>query len=218
MKTHIELALALAFVPSVSFAAESANFSLTPAATDAGGRRSTSANYTLDSSTAPGGTGKSANYTARTGYAGSPYDVLALEINASPLTVNEGAARQLGASLLLDDSSLLTLARSEVTWSVQSGPLLSISAGGLATAETVYQDANAVAQGGYQSFIDTLALSVLNVNIDDFGLYAGDGIRDDWQVLYFGTGNANAGPLLDPDNDGWTNLFEYQAGIVPTDP
>jgi len=144
--------------------------------------------------------------------------VLALELAASPLTMNEGGTRQLGASLLLDDSSLLALAPSSITWSVQSGPLTSISASGLATADAVYQNTNAVAQGSYQGLTDTLTLNVLNVNSDDFGLYAGDGVADDWQVLYFGTGNPNAGPLLDPDHDGWINLFEYNAGLVPTDP
>ncbi|MBE2284932.1 MAG: hypothetical protein IAE77_15840 [Prosthecobacter sp.] len=35
-------------------------------------------------------------------------------------------------------------------------------------------------------------------------------------MQYFGLGNSNASPLLDPDFDGQTNLFEFTAGIDPT--
>ncbi|NQW99712.1 hypothetical protein HQ447_03565, partial [bacterium] len=50
------------------------------------------------------------------------------------------------------------------------------------------------------------------------GTYAGDTLDDAWQVQYFGQPpNANAGPLIDPDGDGQTNLFEHTAGLVPTD-
>ncbi|MFZ4594184.1 MAG: hypothetical protein ACOYOF_08005 [Verrucomicrobiaceae bacterium] len=45
---------------------------------------------------------------------------------------------------------------------------------------------------------------------------ATDGIPDDPQVQYFGTNNANASPLRDPDGDGQSNLFEFTAGVMPT--
>ena len=219
MKARLAFALAFAWaLGSAASASESANYSLTPLTIDAGGRRATSQSYTLDSSTAPGGAGSSADYTSRHGYAGSLFDVVGLDITASPLTLHEGATRQLGASLLLDDASLLSLAPAAATWSVQSGPLTGINSGGLATASIVYQNTNATVRGSYQSLTDMLTLSVLDVNSDDFGLYAGDGVADDWQVLHFGTDNPAAGPMLDPDNDGWVNLFEYNAGLVPIDP
>src|SRR5688500_18193398 len=139
MKPHIISAVVLV-LGTAGFAADSANYSLTPLTIDGGGGRSTSASYTLDSSTAPGGASSSANFTARSGYAGSLYDVLAFDLNASPLTVNEGATRQLGASLVLDDASVIALAPSAVTWSVQSGPLTGINTSGLATAGNVYQN------------------------------------------------------------------------------
>ena len=57
----------------------------------------------------------------------------------------------------------------------------------------------------------TLSLLVSN-------LYADDGIDDAWQVQYFGHNNVDAQPNADPDGDGNTNLFEYTAGLDPTDP
>lgn len=101
---------------------------------------------------------------------------------------------------------------------MQSGALSSISAGGLATAAAVFQNSPAVAQGSYQTFTDTLALTVFNNLPDNYGSYAADGIDDDWQVQYFGLNNANAAPTVDPDHDGQNNLFEFTTGVVPNDP
>ena len=57
-----------------------------------------------------------------------------------------------------------------------------------------------------------------NVNIDDYQTYAGDLIDDAWQVQYFGVNNPNAGPNVDFDGTGQTNLFKYVAGLNPLDP
>jgi hypothetical protein len=62
-------------------------------------------------------------------------------------------------------------------------------------------------------------VTVKNVNTDDLGAYAGDGIDDAWQVQYFGQPpNALAGPNADADGTGQTNLFKYIAGLNPLDP
>jgi hypothetical protein len=214
MKTHCLSVL----LPVCALASESANYSMTPLTLDGGGRRSASASYKLDSSVASGGAAGAGNYGARTGYAGSLYEVLGLDVSASSLTVSEGGNGQLTASLLLDDASLLTLDPPAVTWSVQSGPLTGVASNGLATAGIVYQNTSASAQGSYQSFTDTVTLTVSNVNADDFGTYAGDGLADDWQVQYFGHNNSLAGPAIDADGDGFDNRFEYNARLVPTDP
>jgi len=200
-------------------AGTSTNYSLAPDTLDHGGLRGTSTNYTLNPSTLPGQHGTSAAYTLRSGFAGQLADAIAtaLDITASPLTVNEGSTRQLSATLIFDDLSTTPLAATSITWSVQSGPLSSISSGGLATAATVYQNTPATAQGTYQSLSNTVALTVLNTLPDNFGSYTSDGIDDDWQVLYFSLPpNANAAPTADPDYDGQNNLFEFTAGIIPT--
>jgi hypothetical protein len=131
------------------------------------------------------------------------------------LPLNEGATRQLSATLAFDDGSGVVV--SEVAWSVLSGPLTGISPTGLATAATVYSPAMAVARGTYQSFSATLNLSIVDIDPDNFGSYAGDGLADDLQNYYFGVDNPLAAPGLDPDGDGQTNRMEFLAGTVPVD-
>ena len=103
--------------------------------------------------------------------------------------------------------------------SVAAGPLARIDANGLATAGLVFQNTAATAQGSFAGNVATIALTVANVSLDNFGAYAGDGIDDAWQVQYFGPPpNANAGPNVDFDGTGQTNLFKYTAGLNPLDP
>jgi hypothetical protein len=213
---------AVLLMPPVVMAGTSANYTLAPDTVDAGGLRGTSGNYTVNGSATSGGAGSSANYSARTGFAGQLLDAVtavatAIAITASSPTVSEGTTRQLGAILLYDDSTTAPLSAGSVAWSVQSGPLTGISASGLAAAAAVYQDTAAVARGTYQTFTATQHLTVLNTLPDNFSTYASDGIPDDWQVQYFGVDNPDAGPQLDPDSDGWDNRFEYNACLVPTD-
>jgi hypothetical protein len=101
-------------------------------------------------------------------------------------------------------------------WVGLSGPIISISAGGLATAGTVYQNSSASVQGTLAGKTGVLVLTVLEAIGDNFGTYASDGLADDWQVQYFGVGNPAAAPGQDPDGDGHTNLFEHNAGLDPT--
>ena len=186
---------------------------------DAGGQRATSSAYTNDGSLG-GLTGistvASPAQTAKAGYIGQLTEVTALQLAATPPTVNETATRQLSAAQLLDDDSLNLLAATDVAWSVASGPLTGINASGLATAATVYQNTAATAKGDYAGASGTLGLTVLDSILDNFGSYAGDGLGDDWQFQFFGLDNPLAAPLLDPDGDGQNNRFEFTAGLIPT--
>ena len=155
----------------------------------------------------------------KSGYAAQLYDVTGLTLTAATLNVNETATDQLAGWQLLDDATFLAVPAAGVAWSVVSGPLTGISASGLATAGTVYQNTSATAQGVYLGQTGTLGLTVLDSIPDNFGSYAGDGVCDDWQVQYFGQPpNANAGPAVDFDHTGQTNLFKYIAGLNPLDP
>ncbi len=187
---------------------------------DGGGRRSTSASYTNDGSVGGvAGTSTAAPaQTAKAGFVGQLYDVTGLALNAPALNLNEGATLQLSAWQLLDDASYLGVASNAVSWSVATGPVTGISTGGLATAGNVYQNTAATVEGSFLGFTGSLGLTVLNVNTDDLGIYAGDGIGDDWQVQYFGLNNPLAAPTADVSNTGQTNLFKFIAGLNPTDP
>ncbi len=200
----------------------SASYAVATDSNDSGGRRATSAAYTNDASVG-GITGVSTvaapAEVAKAGYLGQLYEVTGFTVASASPSLGEGTTLQLQGRQVLDDATFLAVPAASVAWSVQSGPLTSISASGLATAGLVYQDTGAVAQGIFGGRTGFLSLTVLNTNNDNFGAYAGDGIDDAWQVQYFGPPpNPLAGPAMDPDGDGQTNLFEYIAGLVPNDP
>jgi len=109
-----------------------------------------------------------------------------------------------------------------VAWSVASGPITGISTSGLATAGAVYQNTAAAVQGIFGGLTGSLNVTVVDSIPDNFGIYAGDGIPDSWQVQYFGLGtNGQGNPkgvaTADFDGTGQTNLFKYVAGLNPTD-
>jgi hypothetical protein len=199
----------------------STNYSVGAETTDSGGQRTTSASYTNDGSLG-GITGistvASPAQTAKAGYLGQLTEVTALQLAATPTTLDESATRQLSAAQLLDDDSLIALDLTDVTWSVQNGPLSGIDASGLATASIVYEDTAATAQGDYAGATGILGLTVLDSIPDNFGTYASDGLADDWQFDNFGLDNPLAAATLDPDGDGQNNHFEFVAGLDPTDP
>lgn len=152
---------------------------------------------------------------------GQLYDPTALQVEASPASVAEGSTRQLTATATLDDSSTLTPDPAGILWQTGDETLLPISPLGIATAGTVYQDESIIVSGDYLGVTDPdgFTLTILNINPDDFGDYAADGIDDDWQVGHFGAPpNPDAGPAEDPDADNRDNLFEFLSGFSPLDP
>lgn len=219
MKT---LAALLAILPEIVLHAgprTSVSYSVSAEAADVAGRRTASANYTNDGSLgaiAGVSTASTPAETAKHGYIGQLYEVTALQLAASPTTINEAGTRQLAGTQWLDDLTSLAVPASSITWSIQSGPLIGIDANGLATAAAVYENTTATARGSYAGNSGTLGLAVLDTIPDNFGSYAGDGISDDWQVQYFGLSNPNAAPLLDPDYDGVLNPMEFATALNPT--
>lgn len=187
---------------------------------DSAGSQATSVDY-INSGSAGGVTGISTvaapAETAKSGFIGQLYEVTALQLAATPATVNETSTRQLSGAQMLDDLTTIAIPAAAISWSVASGPLTGIDANGIATAATVYQNTTASVQGSYAGITGSLDLSVLDTIPDNFRSYAGDVISDAWQVQYFGPENPLAAALLDPDGDGQNNLFEFIAGLVPTD-
>ncbi len=209
-------ASALLAVLAALASASAATPTLVHSAATAGGRQAVG-NVVVNS--AIGGLGGSASVTtfaARHGFVGQLTDVQSIAVSSTTTTVNEASTRQLAASATFTDSTGLPLFGTTASWSVSGGGLASVSASGLATAATVYQNTNGVARADYLGQFGTLTLSVVNVNADDFGTYAGDAIDDAWQVTHFGLASASAAASADPDGDGQNNLFEYLAGTTPT--
>ena len=222
MKTTIPIALLLLTAAAVHAGPRSsASYNVLTDTYDAGGKRATSTSYSNDGSVG-GVVGisivSSPAQTAKAGYIGQLYEVTALQLGASPATINETGTRQLSAAQVLDDDSTLAVSAASVTWSVMAGPLSGINASGLATAATVFEDSAATAQGAFEGRTGQLALTVLDSIPDNFGSYAADGLDDAWQNQYFSANPADAAPLLDPDGDGQNNFFEFTAGLIPTDP
>lgn len=203
----------------------SANYSIPTETMDGAGALLSSANYSVNGSSlgniAALTSVASPAMTSKSGYVGQLFDLVGLEIAAPPSTsLNETASRQLLATPLADDATTLAaLDPSTVTWSTVNGPIASISSGGLVTAGNVFENTPASVQGTQFTLAGQLALTIVNVGLDDFAEYAGDGLDDDWQVLFFGQPpNLNAGPNEDPDGDGQNNRFEFTAGLIPNDP
>ncbi len=120
------------------------------------------------------------------------------------------------ASAILDDATYLDVAG--VHWEILNGPLDSLDGNGLTTAAIVYENSPAQIQATYMGGLGMLDVTVVNVNDDDFGIYAGDNLDDDWQVFYYGEDNPDAFPGADSDNDGQNTDYEFNVGTNPTDP
>jgi hypothetical protein len=205
----------------------SANYTLATDTTDAGGSHATSSAYTHDGSVG-GVVGISAvstpAETAKHGYLDQLYEVAGLHLSSNPpAVVDEETTAQLAAWHLLEDASFLALPATAVLWHPNgSFPLTIIDTTGLATAAAVYRDTDTTVtatQGEIPHQLTAeLNLTVHDIDPDNFGSYAGDGIDDSWQKDHFGLENPNAAPLMDPDGDTQNNRFEFTAGLIPTDP
>ncbi len=200
----------------------SEHYAITADTIDFGGQRVTSTNYTADGSIGPI-IGLSSEATsarvAKHGYIGQLYDLMGYALWATDDTPDELGTTQVFPVRLADDGTGLALAPAGFGFSVVNGPLTGISAGGWVTAGAVYAATPAsVGATSIESGLITRLLTVQDTVTDNFGSYAGDALADGWQVQYFGTNNPLAAPGLDPDGDGQKNLFEFTAGLIPTDP
>ncbi len=187
-----------------------------------GRARLRSATFTADTAVSPlGGIASSARFTARFGHAGQLYDVTGGTLTATPSPVPETATAQLGVSATLDDGTALPSASAHVSaWQIVSGPLVAITADGLATADAVWTDTPATVRATLQGGVIEGAFTIANTLSDNFGPVANDGLDDAWQFAQFDTNGDGsldlpAGPTDDPDADGATNLAEWLAGTDP---
>ncbi len=230
MKTPALFTCALLLAGASAFAqssSTSASFTLlhAPAGDLAGGGRVANAGATVvaDISVGDAAAGTVSAVTAggvqaKGNLIGQLYDPRTMTVTATPPTIAEGGARPLLATATLDDATTLPLTGLAV-WDF-TAPLTAIDQPtAVATAGSVFQNTQCLAIATYRGLVESVTLTVLNVNPDNFGTYGGDGLDDDWQVLHFGQPpNANAAPTADPDFDGRNNRFEFLSGFLPTDP
>lgn len=152
---------------------------------------------------------------ARQGFVAQLYDVSRLLLRASPNPVDEASFSEGATVAMLDDGSILPLAPGDVHWSVSGWPLIAVDTGGTVQAGAVYADSSGRVRADRGGASGSVALVVLDVDPDNFGSYAADGIDDDWQVSYFGLDNTNAYPGMDPDDDEQDNEREIYAMTDP---
>ena len=212
---------ALAQMPVVS--SEHYEVLLAPAAENAGGGVASGAGIRIDASnggTSAGGLALAGGTQVRASFTGQICDPVELSVWADPASVVEGGRRQMQATAVLDDDSIVHPDPARMVWCESSDALTGVDSDGGAIAGVVFEDEVAVVRGIYQLVCDAIGfeLMVLNTNPDNFGSYAGDGLPDDWQVGWFGIPpNDDAAPEADPDSDGRDNRFEYLSGFSPLD-
>ena len=207
----------LCLLPFTAWSGRSGDYSLSPAILDAGGLSAASANYRINFSAGPGAAAASTDYGLRAGYAGQLAEVVTIAIAepSVPMTLIESASIQLGVTAIYDDDTKLELPAGAASWSVQSGPI-TVGQAGMVTASAVYRTTPSVVFAIYGTFSDTVALSIVNNGLDDFGPYAADGLPDLWQVQYLGETSLLGGQTADVDGDGFNNLMEFAFGMNPT--
>lgn len=189
-------------------------------AVSAGGGAVASADYRMQVSVGgPAGVSSgSAAAVVRQGFTGQIFDPVSLQLASTTPAIDELGVAQLSATAIMDDGTTLALSANDVAWSIASGPLLSVTAAGMVTADAVYQSTPAAVNGVWSMISASLPLTVTDVLEDNFGSYAGDGLPDLWQANYFGIGNPLGAPGADGDGDGQDNRFEYLATTMPNDP
>jgi len=177
----------------------------------------TSADYSANSVIGGnGGIAAEADSVIKNGFAGQLYEVASINLSATPETVNEGDTRQISANILLDDDSILVLQNTDNAWNINGWPLAFINQDGMVTADYVYETATGTVYAAYNTCTGHLSLAVLDIEPDNYGSYAYDGLADKWQVAHFGINNPSAAPQEDPDFDGQDNRYDGLVGTEPT--
>lgn len=196
----------------------SASYSIAADTLSAGGTRTASGTLYTNEGSLGGVVGVSTAaapaLTAKNGFIGQLFVVDHLHIN-SPGTINELGTLQLSLIQVLDDNSALATDPAQIAWETTVGPAIPVSSSGLASAGAVFADTLSTIRATYAGDFAIAQLNILNTILDNFGIYGGDDLSDEWQVQYFGQDNPLAAPGLDPDGDGLTNLFEFTAGLLP---
>lgn len=190
---------------------------LTHATLDSAGGRSTGG--TITNHATLGGIGgemqDNGPLASRPGFAGQLWDAVSLDITPQPAAMSDNSTLQLAAQLTGDDATTQPPG-APVVWDSAS-ILLSVNATGLTTTGTLPGDTTATASARSGDLIGSADISLFDQTPDDYGPFAGDGLDDAWQFLWFASDPANGNPRSDPDNDGQDNALEFLSGTTPLD-
>ena len=185
---------------------------------DGGGQRTTGALYRVDGSLGGiGGVSLGNGSVAKAGYIGQLTDVTNLTPTVSPAPMNEADTAQLSGMAGMDDGTVAALSGNEVRWAPVAFPLTALAPNGVATSGVVYADTAGAITGAYLGVTGTATFVVLDVNPDNYGLYAGDQVSDGWQVRYYGVNNPSGQGGATASN-GQRVADNYVADLDPTDP
>lgn len=183
---------------------------------DSGGRRQAAGAVVMDASLGGfKGSGEVSFGVGHSGYAAQLFDPHALLASASPDSVPEGNTTQLIAIHLCDDGTYCR-PDSAVAWDIVSGPVFAVDDSVRAYTDVVYEDTWAQVVAAADGLGGAAEFLVIDVDPDNFKLYAGDNIADRWQVRHFGVNNPNGLKGVDFDGDLQDNWFEFYAGTDPT--
>lgn len=168
----------------------------------------------------PGVVATGGDVAARQGGNSMVYYATGFSVASDSPTINEdgaaGASTQLYGQVAYDDATVGMVDGAQILWDAPAGgsALASISAGGVAEAAAVYEDANAPFAGSYGGFGATNTLAVLNVLDDNYDAWAGDTFDDAWEIAQGMSG------AVDPDatNNGVPNWQLYAMGYNPAEP
>ena len=139
-----------------------------------------------------------------------------LVVAAVPPVIPECSTGQLSGVAALDDGTVNVLS-GDIGWGTVTYPFGSVSADGVLTATNVYATTSGVVTAFYLGACTNLRVTVLDTNLDNYGIYAGDNLPDGWQVRYFGVNNL-LGLAGATNCSGQNNLYTYTADLDPTNP
>jgi hypothetical protein len=200
-------------------AGESANYSTSLETLGASAGYSSSTNYQQHAEAGAESVSISSSgpYVARHGFAGQLALPLAVTFFNEDIA-DEVSTFQILPGVIMDDFTYIN-APQFFMFPLPSDPLiLSISPAGLIEFGAVYEETPVTVRATAFGLEGEMTVYLREVDPDNFGSYAGDWLNDGWQILHFGLENPEGLAAADPDGDGDTNLFEFHAQLVPTDP
>ena len=135
----------------------------------------------------------------------------------SSTSLGEGGSSQVAVSLLYDDGTASILAEDGFSLSTLDDPISTV--GSTVMVGAVYRDEMPQVQIDARGLTRQVNFDVTDVDRDNFGPFADDGLPDDWEVGFFGPdGNNFNGLASDDDDDGLSALAEFGLGGDPTVP